>query len=134
MFFVKTAFWIVLIILLLPSNGQEKFEIYVAAERTISDIAGFCTRNPDVCEKTANMVDGVVQKLRTTTEMIEDALRDSGIGARREQTGEQRPGSNERHGQLYGDDDPNMTASSSTAGDTLSGEDLRPVWRGPGRI
>ena len=132
MFFVKAAFWIVLIILLLPSNGQEKFELYVAAERTISDIGGFCKRNPDVCEKTSSMVDGVVQKLRTTTEMIEEALRDAGIGAGREQTGEQ-PTARERHGQLEGSD-PNMTASSSMSGDTLTSEDLRPSWHGPGRI
>ena len=131
MFFVKTAFWIVLIILLLPSNGQDKLELYVAAERTISDIGGFCKRNPDVCEKTSSMVDGVVQKLRTTAEMIEDALRDAGIGARREQTGA-RPVSRERHGRLDGD--PNMTAASSMAGDTLTSEDLRPSWHGPGRI
>jgi len=131
MFFVKAAFWIVLIILLLPSNGQEKFELYVAAERTISDIGGFCKRNPDVCEKTSAMAAGVVQKLRTTAEMIEEALRDAGIGAPREQTGEQ-PVSRERHGQL--DDDPNMTASSSMSGDTLTSEDLRSSWHGPGRI
>lgn len=131
MFFVKAAFWIVLIILLLPSNGQEKFEFYAAAERTISDIGGFCKRNPDVCEKTSSMVDGVVRKLRTTAEMIEEALRDAGIGARREQTGE-RPVSRERHGQLDGD--PNMTAASSMSGDTLTSEDLRPSWHGPGRI
>ncbi len=132
MFFVKAAFWIVLIILLLPGSGQEKFELYVAAERTISDIGAFCQRNPDVCEKTSSMVDGVIQKLRSTTEIIEEALRDTGIGARREQTGEQ-PVSGERHGQLDGDD-PDMTAASSMSGDTLTSEDLGPTWHGPGRI
>jgi hypothetical protein len=132
MFFVKAAFWIVLIILLLPSNGQEKFEFYATAERTISDIGGFCKRNPEVCEKTSNMVDGVVRKLRTTAAMIEDALRDAGIGARREQT-EERPASRERHGQLD-DDDPAMTAAASMSGDTLTNEDLRPSWHGPGSI
>lgn len=132
MFFVKAAFWIVLIILLLPSSGQEKFELYVAAERTISDIGGFCKRNPDVCEKTSSMVSGVVQKLRTTTQLIEEALRDAGIGARRDQTGEQ-PVLPERHGQLD-DDDPDMTGASSLSGDTLTSEDVRPIWHGPGRI
>lgn len=131
MFFVKTAFWIFLIILLLPSNGQEKFEFYAVAERTIADIGGFCTRNPDVCEKTSGMVDGVVQKLRTTTEMIEDALRDSGIAAARRDQAEDRPAP-ERHGQLDGD--PNMGATSSMSVDTLTSEDLRPAWQGPGRI
>jgi len=130
MFFVKAAFWIVLIMLLLPSNGQEKFEFYVAAQRTIADIGGFCGRNPEVCEKTSAMVDGVVVKLRTTAEMIEEALKDAGIGASREQTGEQ-PASLERHGRL--NDDPN-TGSSNPAIDTLTGDDLRPIWHGPGRI
>lgn len=132
MFFVKAAFWIVFIILLLPGSGQEKFELYVAAERTISDIGAFCKRNPDVCEKTSSMVDGVVQKLRTTTEMIEQALRDTGVGSRREQTDEQ-PSSGKRHGQRA-DDDPNMTAASDMSVDTLTSEDLRPAWHGPGRI
>ena len=130
MFVVKAAFWIVLIILLLPSSGQEKFELYAAAERTISDIGAFCQRNPDVCEKTSSMVDGVVQKLRTTTELIEQALRDSGIGARREETGEQ-PASAQRHGQLD-NGDPTMTSSSGMSTDTLTSEDVRPSWRGPG--
>ncbi len=132
MFFVKAAFWIVLIILLLPGSGQEKFELYVAAERTISDLGAFCKRNPDVCEKTSSMVDGVLHKLRTTTEMIEQALRDTGIGARREQMDEQ-PGHGERHGRRD-DDDPNMTATSGMSGDTLTSDDLRPTWYGPGRI
>ena len=131
MFFVKTAFWIFLILLLLPSNGQEKFEFYSTAERTIADIGGFCKRNPDVCEKTSAMAGGVIQKLRTTAEMIEDVLRDAGIGARREQTGEQ-PYTRERHGRL--DTDPNMTATSSMPGDTLTRDDLGVSWRGPGRI
>lgn len=131
MFFVKTAFWIFLIFLLLPSNGQEKFEFYSTAERTIADIGAFCKRNPDVCEKTSAMADGVLQKLRTTTQMIEDVLRDAGIGARREQSDEQ-PYTRERHGKLDGD--PNMTATSSMAGDTLTNEDLRVSWRGPGGI
>jgi hypothetical protein len=131
MFFVKTAFWIFLILLLLPSNGQEKFEFYSTAERTIADIGGFCKRNPDVCEKTSAMAEGVVEKLRTTTGMIEDALRDAGIGARREQTDEQ-PYPRDRRGGL--DNDPNMAATSSMPGDTLTAEDLRVSWRGPGRI
>lgn len=131
MFFVRTAFWIVLIIILLPSNGQERFEIYSTAERTISDIGGFCQRNPDVCERTSAMVGDVVQKLRTSAEMIEDVLRDAGIGARREQTGE-APDPHERHGQIEGD--PRVTAASSTSPDTLTSQDLRPSWQGPGGI
>jgi Family of unknown function (DUF5330) len=131
MFFVKTAFWIFLILLLLPSNGQEKFEFYSTAERTIADIGGFCQRNPDVCDKTSAMAQGVMQKLRTTTGMIEDALRDAGIGARREQTGDQ-PYDRERHGQL--DNDSNMAATSAMPADALTAEDLRVSWHGPGRI
>jgi Family of unknown function (DUF5330) len=130
MFFVKAAFWIMIIILLLPSNGQERFEFYDTAQRTISDIGGFCGRNPDVCEKTSAMFGGVVQKLRTTAEMIEDVLRDAGIASRREETG-QGPAVRGRQGRLD-DDDPNITPTSSMAGDTLTGDDLRPSWYGPG--
>jgi hypothetical protein len=130
MFFVKAAFWIMIIILLLPSSGQEKFELYYTAERTIADIGGFCVRNPDVCEKTSAMFGGVVQKLRTTAEMIEEVLRDAGVASRREETG-QGPAARQRQGQRD-DDDANMTPTSSMAGDTLTGDDLRPTWHGPG--
>jgi hypothetical protein len=131
MYFVKAAFWIFLVILLLPSNGQEKYELYGTVERTIVDIGNFCERNPDVCEKVSNMATGVVDKLRHTAEMIEEALRDVGIGAPRQHIGE-APIQQNFLGALDGD--PATTATSSLSTDTLTVEDLRTDWRGPGPI
>ena len=82
MFFVKAAFWITVVILLLPSNGQERYALYTTAQQTVADIGGFCTRNPDVCEKTSSMASGILQKLKTTADTIEDMLRDAGIAGR----------------------------------------------------
>jgi hypothetical protein len=131
MFFVRAAFWIFIIILLLPSNGREKFEFYSSVERTVADIGGFCTRNPEVCDQVASMFTGVVDKLRNSAEMIEEALRDAGIGTRRDHMSH-GPAGEERHGRLS--DDPNVTAASSLSADTLTTDDLRPIWHGPDRI
>lgn len=128
MFFVKAGFWILVIILLLPSNGQERYDLYATAQRTVADIGSFCTRNPDVCEKTSSAASGALNKLKTAAESIEDMLRDAGIGARRE-IKDDAPQDRERQGQLDGD--PRMT-TSSMAGNTLKPDDLRPSWRGPG--
>ncbi len=129
MFFVKAGFWILVIILLLPSNGQERYELYATAQRTVADIGSFCTRNPDVCEKTSSAASGMLNKLKTAADSIEDMLRDAGIGARRE-IKDNDPQYRERQGQLDGDS--RMTTSSMPG--TLTPNDLRPSWRGPGRI
>jgi hypothetical protein len=131
MFFVKAAFWIALVLLLLPSNGHERFELYTTAQRTISDIGGFCTRNPDVCEKTSAFFKGIVQKLKSTTDSIEEMLQAAGVGAKPKAVGDEYS--------ALGDRDRNRAAmrpatTSSLAPDTLTVEDKRPQWQGPDQL
>ncbi len=133
-FFVKAAFWIALILFLLPSNGQERYELYATAQRTISDIGGFCTRNPDICEKASSAFQGILQKLKAATHSVEDVLYESGIGAKRSPA----------HDEVSVRDDdppyhraalhPATTSSVGVGADTLTAEDKRPTWRGPNRI
>lgn len=134
MFFVKAAFWITVVILLLPSNGHERLAMYTTVQQTVADIGGFCTRNPDVCEKTSSIASGIVHKLKTTADAIEDMLRDAGIGARGSSEQSSYQPSDYRgtpRGGWVGDD-PRTTAS--LPGDTLRSDDLRPRWQGPGRM
>jgi hypothetical protein len=136
MSFVKAAFWIVVILLLMPSNAQERYDLYSTAQRTIADIAGFCYRNPDVCERTSAAAQGIVQKLKNTASTIEDMLRETGIGAERQplrpRQDEREYYNRERHGALRGP--TSVGSTSSLSADTLTPEDLRPAWRGPGAI
>jgi hypothetical protein len=136
MSFVKAAFWIVVILLLMPSNAQERYDLYSTAQRTIADIAGFCYRNPDVCERTSAAAQGIVQKLKNTASTIEDMLRETGIGADRPplRPRQDEPDyyNRERHGALRSP--TSVGSTSSLSADTLTPEDLRPAWRGPGAI
>lgn len=131
MFFVKAAFWITVVLLLLPSNGHERFELYTTAQRTISDIGGFCTRNPDVCEKTSAFFKGIVQKLKSTTDSVEEMLQDAGVGAK-------PVGGGDEYSALSDGDARHRAAmrpatTSSVASDTLTPDDKRAQWHGPER-
>ena len=130
MSFVKAAFWILLILLLMPSNAEERYTLYTTAQRTVSDIGGFCRRNPDVCNKTSSIVDSVARKLQTTADTIEDMLRDAGVGVERTQRYD--GGDRQRHG-AYRPRSP-INTTSSVSNDTLTPDDLRPAWRGPARF
>jgi hypothetical protein len=132
MSFVKAAFWIAVILLLMPSNAQERFELYSTAQRTIADIGGFCVRNPDICERTSAAASGIVHKLKSTADTIEDMLRDAGIGAERTRRNDRDGYDRERHGALRTPSEVRTTSSVSS--DTLTAADLRPKWRGPGGI
>src|SRR5262245_46791757 len=93
MFFVRAAFWIFLILLLMPTNDKEKTDFYTAASRTVSDLGGFCGRNPQVCDSTSSIFENILRKVRNTVDMLEDmvtpdaaARRDAGGPARERQS------------------------------------------------
>lgn len=128
MFFVRAAFWILLVVLLMPSNSQEKLAFYGTAERTIQDIGGFCTRNPDVCDNTTSIFQAIVHKIGTTAEMLEDMIRQAGLEKDPTVIDEQEY--REREGAAL--EDRNMSTASVT-NDTLTPIDRNPTWRGPQR-
>jgi hypothetical protein len=57
-FLIKSAFWLSLVLLVLPLGGGSEegepsvgaFETFAAAQAAISDMAGLCERQPEVCE------------------------------------------------------------------------------------
>lgn len=58
-FLLRTAFWLTLVLALIPlgtgyeSTTEEKVNpvsAFIAAQATVSDIGGFCERNPQACE------------------------------------------------------------------------------------
>ncbi|MBO6893634.1 MAG: DUF5330 domain-containing protein [Roseibium sp.] len=59
LFLLRTAFWLTLVLALIPlgSDYESKPEeqvnpvsAFIAAQATVSDIGGFCQRNPQACE------------------------------------------------------------------------------------
>ena len=58
-FLLRTAFWLSLVLLLLPigfsdKNGEEPsvgaFQAFLAAREALGDLGGICERKPEVCE------------------------------------------------------------------------------------
>ena len=48
---LRTAFWVVVIILLLPTNHDDQKKAYSLAKATVGDISSFCDRNPGTCHQ-----------------------------------------------------------------------------------
>lgn len=137
MLYLKIAFWVVLILFLLPANNREKLEVYGTAYRSMSDVERFCHRNPEICEKTSSIIDTVRAKFHTTTEMIEELLHSAGIGGTPGADDEALPPPPHREGRAYGASRGVTTSSvARTRGsqNTLTRDDLQPAWNGPGRM
>lgn len=58
-FLIKSAFWLSLVLLLIPIGsgddaqgepGVGPIEAFMAAQAVMGDVAGFCERKPDACE------------------------------------------------------------------------------------
>ncbi len=72
MFLIRTAFWLSLFILLLPTDEQDKRVVYSNAEAVVSDLHTFCTRNPDVCEASKSAAHTFSLKAKFAAKMLMD--------------------------------------------------------------
>lgn len=72
MFLIRTAFWLSLLILLLPTDEREQKIVYGNAEAAVNDLRSFCTRNPDVCEASKNAAHTFSQKAQFGAKMLMD--------------------------------------------------------------
>lgn len=79
MFLVRTAFWLMIIVLLLPTDEQQQSQVYGTAHAAVKDVSGFCDRNPSVCEKGKDAFDVFVHKAQFGAQML--------MGFVKEQTG-----------------------------------------------
>lgn len=113
---LRMCFWGMLLLFLLPSSPQQKEAIYTAAEQTVSDVSGFCDRNPQACETARSAFQTLVEKIRIGAEMVEDMLRDGGQSK-----------SDDR---LSAHDDATASVPPPSQS-TLRSDDLRPEWRAP---
>jgi hypothetical protein len=109
MFLIRAAFWLSVVILLIPADpqvGEEAprvtvIEALVATKATIADLSSFCDRNPDVC-----VTGGAAAQL--FSEKAQNGVR-----------------------MLYRLFDEGEDPAPAEASDTLTKEDMLPTWRGP---
>ena len=55
MFFIRLAFWLGLVVLLLPSDERQQQRLYAAAVATVERATTFCDRNPKVCAASGDL-------------------------------------------------------------------------------
>ena len=53
MFLIRMAFWLALIVMILPSDKEKQARLYQTAAETVHRAATFCDRNAALCEQGA---------------------------------------------------------------------------------
>lgn len=72
----KIAFWLVIIVLLLPSGRDQQPNAYVVAHATMRDLGRFCERNPDTCEQGGAILSSLVDKATVGGKMLVSFIKD----------------------------------------------------------
>ena len=106
MFLIRAAFWLSLVVMLIPADpdsGQEAprvsaMQAFFAAKATVADMSGFCERNPDVCTTGGAAFRVFAEKARSGARTLYD---------------------------YFGND-----SAAEPESDTLRLEDREPGWRG----
>lgn len=117
MFLIRTAFWLCLLILLLPTDEQEQRVVYGNAEAAVKDLSSFCTRNPEVCEASKDAAHTFSKKAQFGAQMLMDFFQESTADTSYSETSER---ANRR---------PSFFRKEARG--TLTAEDLKPAWSIP---
>ena len=115
MFFIKLAFWLGLIVLLLPTDAQQQARLYNAAVTTIERASTFCDRNARTCEVAAETWATFLKKAEFAARLAGDLMTSHG----RQEAPERPQGPSQSPG-----------TGSSVQG-TLLPTDMETGWRGP---
>jgi hypothetical protein len=139
-FLIRMAFWLSVVLALLPTfagtdhaatatqSNVGAGEAVTAASATVSDLSGFCDRQPEACEIGAQVAVAFGHQAQAGAKIVYDYLSD--------RTPPKATGSVTAKGKDSGNlpvrkvsFDKRERAPGS--GDTLNAEDLAPAWRGP---
>jgi hypothetical protein len=119
MWLIRLAFWLGLVVLLMPTDERQQARLYGSVAATVEHVATFCDRNPKICAYGAEVWAGFVKKAEFAARMAVDLATSS---ARRNAeapaaTPSQAPGR------------PQLEPTAARRG-TLNPGDLAPAWRG----
>lgn len=118
MFLIRTAFWLTLLVMLLPTSEEQQRQVYGTAEAAVRDVKSFCVRNPEVCVNGKSALDTFAQKAEFGARMVMDFIKDMTNDG--EATADNSHDSASRVPALFRRDSQG----------TLTPEDMRPGWFG----
>lgn len=89
MFLIRTAFFVAIVLLLLPidrqaagiTEGPGTFETFAAIQTVVADARGFCDRNPQACATGAATVGVLRQKAIYSAGVVQSWLAEGEAGA-----------------------------------------------------
>jgi hypothetical protein len=123
-FLLRTAFWLSIVIMLLPTPDSMKTpegvgagQAISAASATVSDMKQFCARQPEACEIGSQALVQFGHKAQASAKWVYDFLSEK-LG--NEQTAAARPAKA-------------APAEIDNSQNTLTASDTAPTWRGPVR-
>ena len=126
-FLLRVAFWLTVILALLPSGGSQPtpkinvsaIEAMSAAAATVTDVRSFCERQPDVCSVGSQAAAAIGLRAQAGAKMLYEYLSEHlgsyGAGAAANAAA----------------DNPVPMPTARPSQQTLSPADLAPAWRGP---
>jgi hypothetical protein len=126
-FLLRVAFWMTIVLALLPTGSSrpvatsvqiDAADAVAAAGAAVSDVTGFCDREPKACTVGAQAAAAIGQRAQAGARMVYDFLHDQ---IARGETGSVPAA------RSAGRSAPHQAESQTT----LRAEDLEPGWRGP---
>ncbi|MDX2158672.1 MAG: hypothetical protein SFW09_19395 [Hyphomicrobiaceae bacterium] len=110
MFLIRSAFWLALLVAILPSDPREQARLYQTASQALHHAATFCDRNGSLCQEAEVHFAAFKVKLAVGARMAADLVNERLTGS-----------------------SPRLAVPSDgplPAADTLSPADRLPAWRG----
>ncbi len=107
MFILRTAFWLSLVVLVMPTDRVQQAKLYTAASDALHQAATFCDRQQALCEQGAGYWSVFKTKLEFGARMTIDLASE----------------------RLFGGDTRAEQPASKPSRDTLAPADLVPEWR-----
>ena len=125
LFLIRAAFWLMIIVLLLPTDDKQRSEVYGTAQATVNDVTGFCDRNPETCARGKDAFAIFVQKAEFGARMVMDLIQNKAGG------GAEQPAPQETQGSDAAAFAKPILFDMSASRDTLNPEDREEAWLGP---
>jgi hypothetical protein len=136
-FLLRVAFWLTIVLALLPSGGgtqqsaQAKVgatDAMVAAGAAVSDMSGFCDRQPDACEVGAQAAVVIGQRAQAGAKLVYDFLSEHATQGGETGSVDKPKSSSAAAPRLAA---ARTSPASPGSQNTLKDSDLEPAWHGP---
>ncbi|MGA7456263.1 MAG: DUF5330 domain-containing protein [Methyloceanibacter sp.] len=130
LFLIRAAFWLMIIVLLLPTDDKQRSEVYGTAQAAVNDVTSFCDRNPETCARGKDAFAVFVQKAEFGARMLMDLIQNKAGGGAAEPTSLQSPLPEMESSDAAAFAKP-IRFDMSASQDTLNPEDREEAWSGP---